>query len=675
MKTFMSQKLRDATKRIAPVWPLDRFVAVNPYLGLVEEPFEDAAARLRRVAGARSTMKLSRDDIDVRDLEEVLAERQSRLSAERVLGLLDQEREASMVSTFNEVLDDVTGKPWSRFVREHLGAWFATYFDEDYAAWQPDRADSLFATWKAEAEVDRTPEIKGAADFRKAVRALPDSFEEAACEALARLDVPRPGLELYLHRLLMSVGGWSANAARVVWDRRLYDGAEDDTLVELLAVLLVFEAALHESFGDGPALLRWRVACGETSRIASVTAPDAVEEARVLAQLAFEKKFQRRLEADFEAAAEHAPRKKKRPTVQAAFCIDVRSEVYRRHLEAVDSAIDTIGFAGFFGFGVEYVPIGHEHGGKQCPVLLKPSHRVSETGATAPVVERQLLKRAWHSFKMGAISCFSFVGPIGLAYLPKLFTDAYGMTRPVARPRNERAIDLERAIPLEERIELAAGALARPDHVRTRRGREGGGQDAQHALAGRAARGVGEPRGGLGTVLPRPRTDDRRGREARRSAGGPARGARGLRVAAQGPAGGVRGTREVPVNGCVRAQLRSDAPPLPSGEHWAPTVFHTGSRGHRRRRCPLPTPLEEDPAFPGGRIRGGNTVGAQLWSGAEPLGTGSPSPYLCRQVSVASQAAPWRRPSFAARSLQSRAARSGARGPSILSATASRSSA
>lgn len=459
MKTYLSRKLRDATKRIAPVWPLDRFVAVNPYLGLLDESFEDAAVRLARVAGARSTMKLSRDDIDRADLEAVISQRGSRLTTARVLELLEEDGAAPTVATVADVLDEVTGQAWSRFVREQLGAWFAAYFDEDYAAWQPDRAESLFATWKAEAEIDRTPEIMGAAGFRATIRALPDDFEEAACEALLKLDLPRPGLELYLHRLLMTLGGWSANAARVVWDRRLYDDAEDDTLVELLAVLLVFEYALYESFRDGAAKPSWRAACEETGRIAKRSTNGGIEEARVLAQLAYEKRFERKLDAYFDGAPEPAPRQKARPKVQAAFCIDVRSEVFRRNLEVIDASTDTIGFAGFFGFPVEYVPVGHDDGGKQCPVLLKPSHRVSETGAQRPVVEQQLLKRAWQSFKMGAISCFSFVGPVGLAYLPKLFADAYGVTRPVLRTRNERAIDLERAIPLEDRIEMAAGAL------------------------------------------------------------------------------------------------------------------------------------------------------------------------------------------------------------------------
>lgn len=47
------ETVRAACARIAPLRPLRQFVAVNPFLGVAELPFEAAAARLARVAGAR----------------------------------------------------------------------------------------------------------------------------------------------------------------------------------------------------------------------------------------------------------------------------------------------------------------------------------------------------------------------------------------------------------------------------------------------------------------------------------------------------------------------------------------------------------------------------------------------------------------------------------------------
>ena len=45
-----------ACARIAPVWRLESFVAVNPYLGLADHRFDDAAVRLAEVAGVRATL-------------------------------------------------------------------------------------------------------------------------------------------------------------------------------------------------------------------------------------------------------------------------------------------------------------------------------------------------------------------------------------------------------------------------------------------------------------------------------------------------------------------------------------------------------------------------------------------------------------------------------------------
>ncbi len=262
-------------------------------------------------------------------------------------------------------------------------------------------------------------------------------------------------------------------------------------------MLLAFELGLYESLARVEAAPQWKAACDDASRAAKSSPHGSQTEARVLLQCAFEAGFRKKLIARVNsctttgrsapstaaAAAAAAAEELSRPKAQAVFCIDVRSEVLRRHLEAADGAIENLGFAGFFGFPVEHIQIGHQEGSAQCPVLLAPTHRVTESAqgdessrqALKRRVERHTVRRAWQSFKMGAISCFSFVGPIGLSYLPKLFTDGAGFSRPVPHPSSEnlgqlarqRSVDLregtaggqQQGIPPKERIELAAGAL------------------------------------------------------------------------------------------------------------------------------------------------------------------------------------------------------------------------
>ena len=69
-----------------------------------------------------------------------------------------------------------------------------------------------------------------------------------------------------------------------------------------------------------------------------------------------------------------------RPRAQAVFCIDVRSEGLRRHLEA-QGRYETFGFAGFFGVPAHFQPFASGDDSQLCPVLLTPTHQVAEVPA------------------------------------------------------------------------------------------------------------------------------------------------------------------------------------------------------------------------------------------------------------------------------------------------------
>jgi uncharacterized protein len=87
----------------------------------------------------------------------------------------------------------------------------------------------------------------------------------------------------------------------------------------------------------------------------------------------------------------------KRPLTQSVYCIDVRSEGLRRHLEAVDDN-ETFGFAGFFGVPIGFRGFGKHEEAALCPVLLKPKCVIVEeprAGAERDG-ERTLRRSAWH---------------------------------------------------------------------------------------------------------------------------------------------------------------------------------------------------------------------------------------------------------------------------------------
>ncbi len=488
--------LRAACGRIAPLWPLENFVAVNPYFGLADLTFEAAAARLATAAEIRSTLParfyldaVAAGRITLVDITDALgahpgaaSDADAFLLRAQAISETDQV-DANRVSTVAEVAAVVTGVDWSRLCVDRISAWASTYFDDGQASWSSaDDSAGAFAAWRAESSIDRTAEVMGLRGFRSFVRALPSDPVVAAELAIVELDIPAEVVEIYAHALLLRVGGWAAHTSRLSFEAVLA-GGDDDTIVNLLAIALAWEVAFYRHLSALGHSDDWD---NERRRFAALGAAPKAGAALadlLILQDAFDRAEQRRIASTVSSGALQAAATGLAtcadPAVQAVFCIDVRSEVMRRHLESVAPTVATIGFAGFFGFPIAYVPLGHVEPEGQCPVLLSPAATVAETvpgGRQTEAIERRQLehhvRRAWKSFKMGAISCFSFVGPVGLAYLPKLFRDGSGRSRPVTRPEDEGlprwAVESKRpdlapnanvGIPLDQRIAMAAGAL------------------------------------------------------------------------------------------------------------------------------------------------------------------------------------------------------------------------
>lgn len=488
--------LQKACKKIAPVWPLENFVAVNPYLGITDQTFDSAAQYLAAVGGIQMTLptsfyveKINAGEITREDIAEALFKKSESITdvdlfIAIVKNAADQKHLVPSIKTLADVATKVTQKDWSRLVTARVSTWAASHFDHHQATWNAaNQHANLFASWKAAASVDKTSEISGLTGFRKVVKQFPDHALEAAQHAIDILGLEQKHLPLYLHRLLLSVGGWSSYAARLDWDSELYGGT-DGQLIEFLAVLLCWEAGVYTCLANDELSNRWKQAKIKIAETEPETlANDQVAQKLVL-QEAFDIAAQRKLIQKFQNKTLASSKENVRAKAQAIFCIDVRSEVYRRNLELVDSEIETLGFAGFFAFPINYIPIAHAQGEAQCPVLIKIGPSIMETTGDqkdlATAIENRKLKsqvsQIWKTFKSGAVTCFSFVSPVGLSYLPKLFTDSFGLTRPVPHPDQKglkesisknKTISLEVAehdgltvgIPIEQRVEMAKNAL------------------------------------------------------------------------------------------------------------------------------------------------------------------------------------------------------------------------
>lgn len=159
-----------------------------------------------------------------------------------------------------------------------------------------------------------------------------------------------------------------------------------------------------------------------------------------------------------------------RPLAQAMFCIDVRSEGFRRHFEEIGGN-ETFGFAGFFGVPICYQGFSSEQQTDQCPVLLKPKHVVKEIPrayqgkAAEKFLERQQLAKTGHTLlhdlKENVITPYVMVEAIGWFFGFKLF----GQT---LRPQWFKAVTSW----MKERLAIPIGTTLTVDKIRQEEAQE-----------------------------------------------------------------------------------------------------------------------------------------------------------------------------------------------------------
>lgn len=454
-----------AARAIPPLFPLASSVAVNPYLGQTGDSLAMTAARLGRIAGQPVTQprgwyleRIADGRITDADLEAALdtsadADRPTNLAALKVAAK-DPVALPKALPSVAELAAEASGTDWPALVNDRISAWAAGHFDNGQALWTTVPGTSAFTSWRSFAAHDLTPEIAGLTSFAAFVTACPATAPEALAWATTRLGLPDRALDTVYHASLMSLGGWGQYGRYQLWQAELAGGT-DTVVTDLLAIRLIWDVALLAQYGAviGP---RWAATVAVHAEPLRPTPAQVID---AILQEATERAAQRDMTAAF--AARGRPAETVRPALQAAFCIDVRSEVFRRALEGVDPGIQTVGFAGFFGVFVQHRPFASDVPEARLPVLLNPTvtscaippHPGAEDAARISA----RAKRAWGRFKLAAVSSFAFVEATGPVYAGKLVRDALGLG-PLRLPR-EPAPQLSPGLDRDQKLAAAEMVL------------------------------------------------------------------------------------------------------------------------------------------------------------------------------------------------------------------------
>jgi uncharacterized protein len=454
------EALKDVHAIVPPLWPLADYVAVNPCVGLVDRPLIRAHMVLSNVRDCHLLMprdyfqalyedgRLSPQDLHAA-LAQCAAEHPEWYSDLDVADLTEWltctsgscDGASNRFRTVAEAIDQRQNSSWSSHIVNDITRHCAAHYDQGQAPWSSPWGDeTLYTAWREVAQLSRRMDMLGLKGFRSFVANLPTNPQHAVQELLHMLDVPSSRIRQFLLTEAFSVAGWASYVRYRVREAE-FAGQKDDDLVGLLAIRLAYDVALSRAPGVAWPMPLWPADIDLEDGLAVPTAPSTDVLARYTLQVAAEQVYRRELLQKL-AAHSVTPRMPARKALQMVFCIDVRSEVMRRNLESVDGAIETFGFAGFFGMPLEYVPIGFPKGTPQCPVLLQPGFQVHESlrGVNDSIVEEVAQKRIairqarklWKAFQCSATSCFSFVESLGLPYLGKLLTDSMLWTRPVS---------------------------------------------------------------------------------------------------------------------------------------------------------------------------------------------------------------------------------------------------
>ncbi|MFN7038902.1 MAG: DUF2309 domain-containing protein [Alphaproteobacteria bacterium] len=239
--------------------------------------------------------------------------------------------------------------------------WLQAFFDNGQATiTMPLRKKGLYSAWRQLALFDEQLHEHNL-EKKEWLKFLSDSSEQVIAECLLRLSIKKEDRQKFMTLILTTLPGW-ASYIKYCTEWNEIDPAKPVSQSDYLAVRLIITAMTWPEAKD---LLEWYEQV--LSKISQQRSP--------LTQiLESEKKYRLPL---LQQIVSQPLQRHRTHKAQFVFCIDVRSEPFRRAIETVGD-YETFGFAGFFGIPVQ---IENELTGENyasCPVLVKPKHIVKE---------------------------------------------------------------------------------------------------------------------------------------------------------------------------------------------------------------------------------------------------------------------------------------------------------
>ncbi|MEO2018873.1 MAG: DUF2309 domain-containing protein [Fuerstiella sp.] len=389
--------------------------------------------------------------------------------------------------TLSDWLGLLAGASLVNQINDQMIKWTSAFLDEGMAGWEmPGRHDGFYRAWRELATRDYSCRFLGIKNFARKIRDLPASPEDVIAQSLKRLGIPEQRSMDYLSRQLAQLPGW---AGFIRWrdENSDYPAQKKHPVdpVQYLAVRLFYEVELVQTFcrrewgldGTLCALISYWVnhrdeyqklvgrdshsvdrytqaVCSDGWRLfhlaqfleltpREVEALPSSDIQTLLGWLdvfptdqhgsvwldALESSYRGQLIQRLSAHHGKTSVTEARPQAQMVFCIDVRSEPFRRHIEA-QGPYETYGFAGFFGLPISHQAFDSSGHAALCPVILAPRFAVNEVPRSGEQERlqtyasgsrwNQLGHHLFHDLKRNPVGSFMLIDVLGLFFSLRL---------------------------------------------------------------------------------------------------------------------------------------------------------------------------------------------------------------------------------------------------------------
>lgn len=337
--------------------------------------------------------------------------------------------------------------------------WCQVFFDQGQATIKmPGKEEGFYEAWKNLVVFDDQIH-KNIKEKIEELKNLPTDPKSAILECLRNLKINKDQYLEFTILMLTSLSGW---ASYVKYLGQWSYNKDPKIMADYLAIRMIITRMIWDDAKD---LLTWHKSHLENSdwkkQVEEIKHNELEHNRDLLNQLNNLKNSNLQNKVKYDA--------------QLVFCIDVRSEQFRRSIESLGN-YQTFGFAGFFGIPTSIENDLTNESYPSCPVLLSPKHVVREHGVCSHDLNKKRkvgaarlnsLKKYYQALK------YNFTTPIPLAEGMGMWSGLWMLCR-TAFPKltnkfGRKFINLHQpkvatspntdSISFEERVNYAAGAL------------------------------------------------------------------------------------------------------------------------------------------------------------------------------------------------------------------------